>query len=278
MKKFKSHYHSSVIDSTATVPMVLYRFGFNGKEKDNDVYGNGNAMDFGARIYDPRVGRWMSVDPLYIEYLFLSPYQLVNNNPNWAKDPNGKEIWIVNKAEINGKIVVLQKVQYKNGQLYNEDGTICEKPTIYAYTVQKQLNQLCEDGGTPKQIVLKLESNKFQNEITNVDVDAKGTYNQTRRKFSWSNIFNVGNDAVTQFKAYSTNDEKIEMGKNAKRNPRVALAHELKHILQINEGLDNIKTYIVKLSNGLYDKKSEQEARKVENEVREKTGDPKVAE
>ena len=40
-----------------------YRYGFNGKENDNEVKGNGNSLDFGARIYDPRLGRWMSPDP-----------------------------------------------------------------------------------------------------------------------------------------------------------------------------------------------------------------------
>ena len=31
-----------------------YRYGFNGKEYDNEVYGEGNEIDFGSRIYDPR--------------------------------------------------------------------------------------------------------------------------------------------------------------------------------------------------------------------------------
>src|SRR5690606_36912003 len=31
-----------------------YRYGFNGKENDNDVKGEGNQQDYGMRIYDPR--------------------------------------------------------------------------------------------------------------------------------------------------------------------------------------------------------------------------------
>ncbi len=38
-----------------------YRYGFNGMEMDNEKNGNGNTMDFGARIYDSRLGRWFSV-------------------------------------------------------------------------------------------------------------------------------------------------------------------------------------------------------------------------
>ena len=40
-----------------------YRYGFNGKENDNDVKGvEGSQQDYGMRIYDPRLGRFLSVD------------------------------------------------------------------------------------------------------------------------------------------------------------------------------------------------------------------------
>ena len=29
-----------------------YKYGFNGKESDDEIAGNNNALDFGARIYD----------------------------------------------------------------------------------------------------------------------------------------------------------------------------------------------------------------------------------
>ena len=35
---------------------VDYRFAFNGKEQDNEVKGDGNSLDFGARIHDSRLG------------------------------------------------------------------------------------------------------------------------------------------------------------------------------------------------------------------------------
>ena len=50
-----------------------YRYGFNGKEKDNELYGEGNAYDFGARINDPRLGRWLSLDPLAAKYPPAAP-------------------------------------------------------------------------------------------------------------------------------------------------------------------------------------------------------------
>ena len=43
-------------------PTNSYRYGFNGQEKLDEIKGYGNSLDFGARIYDPRLGRFLSVD------------------------------------------------------------------------------------------------------------------------------------------------------------------------------------------------------------------------
>jgi len=68
-----------------------YRFGFNGKEKDNEVKGVGNSLDFGARIYDSRLGRWLSLDPLAKKYPSMSPYCFVGNTPTVFKDYDGRD-------------------------------------------------------------------------------------------------------------------------------------------------------------------------------------------
>lgn len=58
-----------------------YRYGFNGKENDNDIKGEGNQIAFEARIYDPRLGKFLSIDPIAYEYPFQSPYVFAANNP-----------------------------------------------------------------------------------------------------------------------------------------------------------------------------------------------------
>lgn len=68
-----------------------YRYGFNGKEDDDEW----NKQDYGARIYDPRVGRWLSVDPLVGKYPAHTPFTFVNNNPINTIDPDGKDIYIL---------------------------------------------------------------------------------------------------------------------------------------------------------------------------------------
>lgn len=70
-----------VIDVTDEANGNAYRFSFNGKEKDDETYGGGNAYDFGARIYDPRLGRFLSVDPIFNKYPFVTPYNFAQNKP-----------------------------------------------------------------------------------------------------------------------------------------------------------------------------------------------------
>jgi len=79
----------------------LYRYGFNGKENDNEVKGVGDQQDYGMRIYDPRVGRFLSVDPITQKYPELTPYQFASNRPIDGLDRDGLEFFqaMGNKGE-----------------------------------------------------------------------------------------------------------------------------------------------------------------------------------
>jgi RHS repeat-associated protein len=68
-----------------------YRYGFNGKEMDNEVSGTGNIYDYGFRIYNPRLGRFLSVDPLTKSYPWYTPYQFAGNKPITYIDLDGLE-------------------------------------------------------------------------------------------------------------------------------------------------------------------------------------------
>ncbi|MFA5832139.1 MAG: RHS repeat-associated core domain-containing protein [Bacteroidota bacterium] len=64
------------------------RYKYTTKERDIET-----GYDyFGARYYDSRIGKWMSVDPLLEKYPELSPYNYAANNPISLYDPDGKGI------------------------------------------------------------------------------------------------------------------------------------------------------------------------------------------
>ena len=68
-----------------------YRFGFNGKEKDDEMKGSaGNSYDFGARIYDPRIGGFLSIDPYSKKFAGESNYSYAGNNPIYFIERDGK--------------------------------------------------------------------------------------------------------------------------------------------------------------------------------------------
>ena len=80
-----------------------YRYGFNGKEKDDK---DGVVQyDYGFRIYDPRLVRFKSVDPLIKSFPWYSPYQFAGNMPIAAIDLDGEEQKImINWYDVNGNV------------------------------------------------------------------------------------------------------------------------------------------------------------------------------
>jgi RHS repeat-associated protein len=103
-----------------------YRYGFNGKEKDDEVSGGGNQYDYGFRIYNPRLGRFLSVDPLAKSYPWYTPYQFAGNTPIAAIDIDGlEEYLVVNYYNKNGELErsMIRMVKDQNGNIVNRNYT-----------------------------------------------------------------------------------------------------------------------------------------------------------
>ncbi len=117
---------------------LKYRYGFNGKENDNDVKGEGNQQDYGMRIYDPRLGIFLSVDPLFQGYPWYTPYQFAGNSPILSVDIDGLEpSKVLNWVEKFAK-------GFAKGFIGHEDGKpIGSQP----YTLDTHAGKTVVDGG-----------------------------------------------------------------------------------------------------------------------------------
>jgi len=87
-----------------------YRYGINGMEKDDNIKGTGNSYDYGARMYDSRLGRWLSIDLLFAKRPFLTPYSYVGNSPllNHELDGNDYEVYI----DHENKTIIIKATYY----------------------------------------------------------------------------------------------------------------------------------------------------------------------
>jgi len=97
------YYNPTILSATDYYPFGMdmpnrtfnagdYRFGFNGKEADrNGEWGSLNHYDYGFRIYNPGIAKFLSVDPLTRSYPWYTPYQFAGNMPIWAIDLDGLE-------------------------------------------------------------------------------------------------------------------------------------------------------------------------------------------
>ena len=122
-----------------------YRYGFNGKEQDADITGPVD-YDYGFRIYNPQIGRFLSVDPLTNKYPWYTPYQFAGNKPIWAMDLDGQEeqyytVNIIQKAK--GKPITVSITKDETKSLIVPSWMSRVKPgkmgngTLYTFNIQQ---------------------------------------------------------------------------------------------------------------------------------------------
>ncbi|MEM0544055.1 RHS repeat-associated core domain-containing protein [Flavobacterium sp. j3] len=88
-------YNSGVTTGRQLIGRIVYQYKYNGKEYQDEL--GLNMYDYGARNYDPAIGRWMNIDPLADERDWMTPYNFVQNSPILRFDPKGLTDFTFNK-------------------------------------------------------------------------------------------------------------------------------------------------------------------------------------
>ena len=97
-----------------------YRYGFQNQEKDDEVKGTGNSLNYEYRMHDPRVGRFFVVDPLESKYPWNSPYAFSENVVVNSRELEGLErYYCFNSAYLSAKaLTAINTLSYDKLILY----------------------------------------------------------------------------------------------------------------------------------------------------------------
>lgn len=133
---------------------------------DNEVKGSGAQYDYGFRIYDPRLGRFLSVDPLFKSFPFYTSYQFAGNQPLIAVDLDGLEKYVViNYFSTSGR---LEKTNIVT--LYDKDNQELVDMQFRTLNKDGSLGELVAKG---KEVLVRNVYSQNENKIVSPDEPKK---------------------------------------------------------------------------------------------------------
>jgi RHS repeat-associated protein len=235
------------------VPNSGYQYKYNGKEWQDEL--GLNFYDYGARNYDPAIGRWMNMDRLAESFESITPYQYAGNTPTYYIDVNGDYIYI-NDTHQDGK-----QYRYQNGETQHQvDGkwvAIDSSVKLSAFVLHTiaGLHHLALSGETGAGLI-----NDFSGAARSVE------FNYERGRNEAVNGVNGGNDEIyldhfNRPMTYTTASPKAQM-----TGLYLVIGHEMSHLTDPERFMTVV--WYGKVAT------SEIRATHVENKIRAESGQP----
>lgn len=226
----------------------LYKF--TGKEEQKET----QLVDFGARMYDPWLARWNSMDPLARNYFEWSPYHYAYNNPMKYIDPDGREIWIntgFRKLKYEDGKLTTKKGKDVTHKVYKKDGKTFKKS--FLGKTAGALNFMSENGMSD--MVDKLEGSDFvfniqqtsggsqfmpddvKNAGYNQNMDTENTHPHQQGKYYFGEASTErGSGGTLHFNSNASVSIFTQNGEVDENNPTAHFAHEFTHAFDSNNG------------------------------------------
>jgi RHS repeat-associated protein len=217
------------------------RHGFTGHEKESDLAEGIYTTEY--RLYDARVGRWLSVDPLFEKYVDMSPYNYCMLNPVMMVDPDGREL---NLSGSKSKYTFKLLKAYVRNESKDVDLKLSEEGVV-SYSLKEgaampeSLNRLKEVIDSKDKVNIISEDSKFTSS-GNLYVGGAFMGNQKQEDGSYVANQEVNPYVLSKMDEYDNNS----VGKN--------LLHE---ITEAHEGIKlsrekNISSPYAKSKNSVY--------------------------
>jgi len=215
-----------------------------------------NTYDYGARNYDPALGRFFNIDRLAEKYEAISPYAYVANNPIKFIDINGEWINIYDSGN-KYRYMTGGQVQQWSKELGRWETVQMSEVSTYVATIIQSIYELESSGATGGAVV-----GYFANDNRHANFNG---YKPTTYANSAGSIY-------VQY-GFKTNSHITVDGLQSTKI-FITFGHELAHIIDKYENPNNYDDTWEKDSNGKVIKRSEIFATHIENQIRSQSGYP----
>ncbi|WP_394772150.1 RHS repeat domain-containing protein [Mucilaginibacter sp.] len=202
-----------------------YRYGFNGKEKSDEIYGESNAYDYGNRIYDPRLGRWFKPDVLEARLPMLSSYHFGLNNPLRYSDHQGDYVIDEATAKAYPKLKPVLAALLAEFQKPENSKKVDELVRLGQFKDRQAFYDVLTDNKGPKLSVQNL---------VNIDKRITKSYKDVQAQNALGGISTQSQETVTTDYAISLTAVGIALGVNPGEHP-AAITKTVTNTLQEGE-------------------------------------------